>query len=106
METSADHLFSTACIVIAADGDQIYFLNSANGCHGTRQPYCALYCTNKDTGILIGIFSIPTVIYCMSIYSTSWLSPRLSIYSISVFIAVSSLNVTGCRILNVVPSFY
>lgn len=55
--------FSTACIVIAADGDQIYFLNSANGCHGTRQPYCALYCTNKDTGILIGIFSIPTVIY-------------------------------------------
>lgn len=63
METSADHLFSTACIVIAADGDQIYFLNSANGFHGTRQPYCALYCTNKDTGILIGIFSIPTVIY-------------------------------------------
>lgn len=30
--------FSTACIVIAADGDQIYFLNSANGFHGTRQP--------------------------------------------------------------------
>lgn len=56
-------LFSTACIIIAADGDQIYFLNSANGFHGTRQPYCALYCTNKDTGILIGIFSIPTVIY-------------------------------------------
>lgn len=55
--------FSTACIIIAADGDQIYFLNSANGFHGTRQPYCALYCTNKDTGILIGIFSIPTDIY-------------------------------------------
>lgn len=54
--------FSTVGIVIATDGDQC-FLNLASGFHGTRQPYCALYCTNKDTGILIGLFSIPTVIY-------------------------------------------
>lgn len=56
--------FSTVGIVIATDGDQC-FLNSASGFHGTRQPYCALYCTNKDSGILIPVYIFNTNSYLL-----------------------------------------